>query len=617
MTLSRRLFLLALCAVGTIPVIGMARHAMPAVQSNDNRKPAGVLRHDTLRINLTLQMATWHPEAADGPGIDVSAFAEDGKAPQIPAPLIRVPVGTVIIAQVRNALTDSTLALYGLRNSGMAATDSVRLRPGESATVQMKATAAGTFLYGAKTGKYGGNGKDERETNGGAFVVDPVGGSPPDRIFVMNIWGHAPDTLTYSNALTINGRSWPYDERIDVTMGDSVHWRVINATGRGHPMHMHGMFFRVDSKGNASQDSVYDADHRRLAVTEVMAAYTTYTTTWTPVREGNWLFHCHIGYHVTRDATLHPPAEGDTAMRMDMDPTKHMAGLVLGMAVHPKPGVVVRERGPAKTLHLFIDEGKRQGMTKPNMGYVLQEGALPPAADSVVLPGTVIMTTQNEPTDVVIRNRLREATAVHWHGLELESYSDGVAGWSGTAKRLAPMIAPGDSFVAHLTLRRPGTFIYHTHMNDLRQMTMGLYGAVIVLPPGKTFDPSTDHVYVIGDDATRDVPVVINGETSGPVLELKAGVPHRMRFVNMAFALGGYFGVYRDSTQVPWRIIAKDGADLPAAQAALRSRTQLIVSGETYDFEWTPAPGEYLLLFGGPDPRDPKQRGYSQRLVVK
>ena len=39
--------------------------------------------------------------------------------------------------------------------------------------------------------------------------------------------------------------------------------------------------------------------------------------------------------------------------------------------------------------------------------------------------------------------------------------------------------------VAHLTLKRAGTFIYHTHLNDLYQISTGLYGPIIVLEPGQ------------------------------------------------------------------------------------------------------------------------------------
>ncbi len=158
---------------------------------------------------------------------------------------------------------------------------------------------------------------------------------------------------------------------------------------------------------------------------------------------------------------------------MAHDPRVHMAGLVVGIVVHPARGAAAPARGGARRLHLYVQEGRRRGRAARALGYVLQRGATPPAPDSVETGSSLLVLTRGEPTDIVVVNRLAETAAIHWHGIELESYSDGVAGWSGAGDHLAPSIEPGDSFVAHLTLPRAGTFIYHTHMNDLEQLTLG------------------------------------------------------------------------------------------------------------------------------------------------
>ena len=75
---------------------------LPVVKPNDNRVAAGTRRGDTLTLNLVVNRARWFPGAADGQSVVVEALAEEGKAPQIPAPLIRVPAGTHIVATVRN-----------------------------------------------------------------------------------------------------------------------------------------------------------------------------------------------------------------------------------------------------------------------------------------------------------------------------------------------------------------------------------------------------------------------------------------------------------------------------------------------------------------------------------
>ena len=70
--------------------------------------------------------------------------------------------------------------------------------------------------------------------------------------------------------------------------------------------------------------------------------------------------------------------------------------------------------------------------------------------------------------------------------MELESYYDGVHGWSGIGPRQTPMIEAGGRFVVRFTPPRAGTFIYHTHLHDHRQLSSGLYGAMIVTEPGET-----------------------------------------------------------------------------------------------------------------------------------
>jgi len=68
--------------------------------------------------------------------------------------------------------------------------------------------------------------------------------------------------------------------------------------------------------------------------------------------------------------------------------------------------------------------------------------------------------------------------------MELESYYDGIAGWSGTQGHTAPMIEPGASFVVKFTPPTAGTFIYQTHLDEIRQLSSGLYGPLIVLEHG-------------------------------------------------------------------------------------------------------------------------------------
>lgn len=575
---------------------------LPIVHPNDNRIPAGRMRGDTLTLELEVRRATWRPEADSGPGLEVAAFGEAGRDPEIPGPLIRVPTGTVIAATVANRLSDSTITVHGLFTHGTGTGDSLVLRPGASATVTFAAGAPGTYLYMAVLGKrvFDSEVDDEQETASGAFIVDPAGGSPPDRILMMNIWGQTLDSVTYRNALAINGRSWPYTERIEATVGDSVRWRVINATVRPHPMHLHGFYFRVDALGDGRSDSTLPLDDRPMAVTQTLNPFETMALTWVPDRGGNWLFHCHIGFHVVPETRLAPPLPGSHD-RMAHDPTVHMAGLVLGIKVHPAAAGTEPARGKARRLRLFVQEGKPRARAPRAMAYVLQRGVRGPAPDSIEAVSSLLVLTRGEPTDIVVYNRLHEPAAIHWHGIELESFSDGVAGWSGSGRHLAPSIQPGDSFVARLTLPRAGTFIYHTHMNDIEQLTSGLYGGIVVLEPGQRLDPRRDHIFVAGWDSDAEpIHLLVNGDSLPPPLVLEARVAHRFRFVNIGPAGQFPFSLYHDSTMVEWRRLARDGAELPTAMVRTTPAREWVDVGETRDVEFRAEPGDYRLVIGNP-----------------
>ena len=132
-------------------------------------------------------------------------------------------------------------------------------------------------------------------------------------------------------------------------------------------------------------------------------------------------------------------------------------------------------------------------------------------------------------------NRLSQPTAVHWHGIELESYSDGVPGWSGNGSQITPAITTGASFTARFAPPRAGTFIYHTHWHDLEQLTGGLVGALIVLEPGEKYDSEHDKTFVFsrgGPDDLNDQ-FLINGSSQPPAIALQLGASYHLRFINI------------------------------------------------------------------------------------
>jgi FtsP/CotA-like multicopper oxidase with cupredoxin domain len=216
---------------------------------------------------------------------------------------------------------------------------------------------------------------------------------------------------------------------------------------------------------------------------------------------------------------------------------------------------------------------------------VLQQGPAAPAADSIQGVGSTLVLRRNEPTEITVRNLTRSATSIHWHGIELESFYDGVGGWSGWGTRVARPIAPGDSFVVRITPPRAGTFIYHTHVGEGVALASGLYGALVVLPEQASADEAGPVVLVSMGGPHDEAPTLVNGSTTpGPIL-LQAGRSHRFRLINISPLESPTIQLQSGDTVLQWRALAKDGADLPAGRASLGPARVVLHPGETYDFE--------------------------------
>jgi len=131
--------------------------------------------------------------------------------------------------------------------------------------------------------------------------------------------------------------------------------------------------------------------------------------------------------------------------------------------------------------------------------------------------------------------------------------------------------------------------MYHTHMNDLLQLSSGLYGALVVLPEGTTFDPESDKVLVLSRNGKRkDGELLLNGSKTPPPLALRAGVRYRLRFIDILANNSIVINAVQDGKPVEWTPIAKDGADLAAVQSVATPASFTIAPGETYDFTFTP-----------------------------
>jgi manganese oxidase len=603
----QRAWLLLLSGLYFLIMPAASATAAPDIHENDNQVRAGHLESGILTLHLELREGIWHPDAPDGRAISVYSFAEEGHEPQMPGPLIRVPQGTELRISVHN-LAPVPMFVKGLHQRPGKSEDSMQLAAGESKEVRFLAGEPGSYLYSAATSAGGGANADG--TMAGAFIVDAPAPETPgaetnDRVFVIQLWDHDLFTPKFDSALAINGKAWPYTERLNTRIGRSEHWRVLNATPLLHPMHLHGFFFYVDAMGDGETERHFSGDERPMVVTEAVDAGRSFDMTWQPDRPGNWLFHCHIVDHMSGEMspTVYGPS-GHPAVadnpHAGHDASIGMNALVLGIHVaddgaNPAPASAAAE--PAAERNLFVRQRPDQPYVPGGAGFFL-EGV----SREVGAVGPPLVITRGQRTAIAVHNELKEPTAVHWHGMEIESYYDGVPGWTGDSSHRTPAIEPGGTFVAYMTPPRAGTFIYHTHWHNVKQLTSGMYGALLVMEPGQKYDPATDKVFALGRGGPNEMydPLVLNGSPQPPTMVLLDGKTFRFRLINMTPGDSPITATLTmDGQPVKWRAIAKDGADLPAKQATERDAVQPFSVGETYDFEFVPkhGGGEYTLRF--------------------
>ena len=91
-------------------------------------------------------------------------------------------------------------------------------------------------------------------------------------------------------------------------------------------------------------------------------------------------------------------------------------------------------------------------------------------------PGPTIEVVEGDKVRIFVTNRLPEHTTIHWHGQRLPNGMDGVGGLN------QPQIPAGKTFVYEFEARRPGTFMYHPHADEMTQMAMGMMGFWVTHP---------------------------------------------------------------------------------------------------------------------------------------
>ncbi|MCP1478992.1 CopA family copper-resistance protein [Pseudomonas chlororaphis] len=108
------------------------------------------------------------------------------------------------------------------------------------------------------------------------------------------------------------------------------------------------------------------------------------------------------------------------------------------------------------------------------------------------LPGPLLRWREGDTVTIRVRNRLKEDTSIHWHGLILPANMDGVPGLSFHG------IAPGGLYEYRFKVRQNGTYWYHSHSGLQEQA--GVYGPLVIeAREPDPFQYDRDYVVMLSD----------------------------------------------------------------------------------------------------------------------
>lgn len=126
------------------------------------------------------------------------------------------------------------------------------------------------------------------QTATAADFAGPPHVAPPDRTYNLTLSGGMMGATDW----TINGKSYPNTDPLDVRVGERVRINLFNMSIEDHPMHLHGHTFQVVAVNSQPVDGP-------LKDTLTVRPMESYAIEFVANNPGTWLFHCHNLAHMT------------------------------------------------------------------------------------------------------------------------------------------------------------------------------------------------------------------------------------------------------------------------------------------------------------------------------
>jgi CopA family copper-resistance protein len=107
------------------------------------------------------------------------------------------------------------------------------------------------------------------------------------------------------------------------------------------------------------------------------------------------------------------------------------------------------------------------------------------------IPGPTLRFKEGGYAVIYVKNEMDVETSVHWHGILLPNFYDGVPYLN------TPPIKPGEVQKYEFPLKQSGTYWYHSH--TMLQEQSGVYGSIVIEPKKETLNYDKELVMVLSD----------------------------------------------------------------------------------------------------------------------
>ncbi|WP_318345696.1 multicopper oxidase domain-containing protein [Flagellimonas baculiformis] len=192
------------------------------------------------------------------------------------------------------------------------------------------------------------------------------------------------------------------------------------------------------------------------------------------------------------------------------------------------------------------EDRKEEGRPVREYNLVLEQNKLTlggVTADAMTIngsiPGPVLEFNEGDLALINVTNKMDVETSVHWHGLILPNFYDGVPYLT------TPPIEPGTTFQYRIPINQSGTYWYHSH--TMLQEQKGVYGSILIHPKEKTLDYDKDLVVVLSDWTNeKAMNVLRNLKRGNEWYQVKKGTAVPLGRVIKEGALGAQLKFWRD-----------------------------------------------------------------------